>query len=86
MPIIKSAKKKLKQDKKRTETNDAYRHLFKDAIRDVRRKAACKSSLNAKDLEKAYSVIDKASKKNIIHPNKAARLKSRMTKLQASIK
>lgn len=86
MPIIQSAKKKLRQDKKRTVNNDAYRHAFKDAIRDIRRKAFHKTAVTAEDLTDAYSAIDKATKKHIIHPNKAARLKSRMTKLHASIK
>jgi hypothetical protein len=32
----------------------------------------------AKDLPQAYSAIDKAVKKNLIHKNKAARLKSKL--------
>jgi small subunit ribosomal protein S20 len=31
---------------------------------------------SAKELNHAYSVIDRAAKKGVIHPNKAARLKS----------
>lgn len=84
MPIIQSARKKLRQDKKRTELNESYRHSFKDAVRDIRRKASQKEKISEKDLDKAFSALDKASKRNIIHPNKAARLKSRMTKLQTS--
>ena len=86
MPIIQSAKKKLRQDKKRTVTNDAYRHLYKDALREVRQKRPQKGTLSADELNHGYSVLDKASKQHIIHPNKAARLKSRMTKLQAPSK
>ena len=34
----------------------------------------------AKELNKAFSIIDKAAKKKLIHPNKAARLKSQISK------
>jgi len=86
MPIIQSAKKKLRQDKKRTVQNDAYRHMYKDVVRDARRKAAHKTTLTAEELKNTHAAIDKASQKSVIHPNKAARLKSRMTKLHASMK
>jgi ribosomal protein S20 len=34
-----------------------------------------------KDMKKVHSAIDKAAKKGVIHANKAARLKSQVTKL-----
>ncbi len=75
MPVLKHAKKKLRQDKKRTLANrkvkDSYKKLFKAAVKT-------KTSLS---LSKAYQAIDKAAKQNIIHPNKAARLKSSLAKL-----
>ena len=70
MPIIKSAKKKLRQDKKRTELNSSYRARYKKAIKEVIAKPTVKK------LAEAFSLIDKAAKKNIIHKNKASRLKS----------
>ena len=72
MPIIKSAQKKLKQDKVRTQRNSATKKAYKLAIKRVSKPA---------DVKDAYSKIDKAAKRNLIHPNKAARLKSRVSKL-----
>ncbi len=70
MPIIKSAKKKLRQDKKRSELNNSYRNRFKKAVKEFQAKPSVKA------LSEAFSLIDKAAKKNIIHKNKASRLKS----------
>ena len=39
-----------------------------------------------KKLPRIYSILDKMTKKNIIHPNKAARVKSRISKLSSSSK
>lgn len=39
----------------------------------------------AKILPEAYKAIDMAAKKNIIHPRNAARKKSRMSRMLASI-
>lgn len=75
MPVIKSAKKKLRQDKKRTLKNVKAEVALKDAI-----KAAVKSP-SVKTLGAAASLLDKAAKKHIIHANKAARLKSRLAHL-----
>ncbi len=77
MPIIKSAKKKLRQQKKKTEVNKKYKHAYKDALN-----AVAHSSSKKKDgaVKSAYKKIDKAAKKGIIHRNKASRLKSRVAK------
>lgn len=75
MPLIKSAKKKLKQDKKRTRDNSLLRNNLKKIIKETRTKK------NQESLNKAFTVIDKAAKKNLIHHNKAARLKSSLSKL-----
>lgn len=75
MPNIKSAKKKLKQDRTKTKRNLKYEHLIERAIKEVKKKK------DQGSLKKVYSIIDKAAKKKIIHRNKAARLKSRISKL-----
>lgn len=82
MPLIKSAKKKLRQDKKRTVANLSYKKQYKEAIK----KAIAGIEGKVKDgaLKKAYSAIDKATKKGIIHKNKAARLKSQVSKSKKS--
>lgn len=81
MPLIKSAKKKLKQDKKRTQLNAAYKKSYKQTLKKAR---ALKSSGAAKKgaeiIGKVYSTLDTAVKKGLIHKNKAARLKSKISK------
>ncbi len=83
MPNTKSAEKKLRQDKKRTLINNRYREAIKRTKKQLR-KAIEKGMDKAKIkelLEKFYSVVDKAAKRNVVHKNKAARLKSKATKL-----
>ncbi len=75
MPIIKSAKKKLRQDKKRTKQNQLVKRSVKETVLAYKRKPTLSS------LAKLFSKLDTAVKKNIFHANKAARLKSRLSKL-----
>jgi small subunit ribosomal protein S20 len=80
MPVTKSAQKKLRQDKKRNTINALVKTAFKIAIKKLT-KPAEKSTSKKELARKAASTIDKAVKKKIIHKNKAARLKSRVSKL-----
>lgn len=81
MPIIKSAKKKLRQDKKRTRNNLRYELAFKKVLDQAKKhKKADKAFKKSEFLKNAYSVIDKAAKVKVIHKNKAARLKARVSK------
>lgn len=80
MPNIKSAKKKMKQDVKRTKQNTNY----KSAIDDIMKKARkATSDKDGEIVNKAYSVIDRAAKKKIIHKKKADRLKRGVSRLIA---
>ncbi len=78
MPILKSAIKKLRQDRKRTKIN----RIKKDALKELIKKAKKSKILEA--VKKAQSAIDKAAKTHLIHRNKATRLKSRLSKLVKS--
>lgn len=75
MPIIKSAIKKVRKDKVRTIRNTRSENAFKKAIKETRKNPS------AKTLNTVFSALDKAVKVNIIHRNKAARLKSNLSKL-----
>lgn len=75
MPIIKSAKKKMRQDKKREARNREKEINLKKLIKNMRKNP------NSKLLQEVTSVLDKAVKTNLIHFNKASRLKSRLSKL-----
>lgn len=76
MPIIKSAKKKLRIDRKKTTQNAAYKTALKKIIKEIRKPG--KKVADA--IKKLYSIVDKAVKKGIIHKNKAGRIKSRASK------
>ena len=80
MPVIKSAKKKLRKDRKKEIVNKNLKNLFKKNIKLAERNP---SEVNVK---KAVKIIDKIAKKNIIHKNKAARIKSKLAKLLAGKK
>jgi small subunit ribosomal protein S20 len=77
MPIIAQASKKLRHDRKRTKQTMSVRKALHDVVKTTR-KAPTKKSMSL-----AFQALDKAAKRNIIHPNKAARLKSRLSKLLA---
>ena len=78
MPNIKSAKKKMKQDIARRAQNRKYEGAIESVMKSIK-----KGTKTKKDevLKKAYSVIDKAAKKRVIHSNKASRLKGRVSRL-----
>ncbi len=77
MPNLKSAKKKARQDVKRKARNRNYSKQIDDIMNDMK----TGKNVKAATVSKAYSVIDKAAKKNIIHKNKADRMKRRVSKL-----
>ncbi|MFH1314037.1 MAG: 30S ribosomal protein S20 [Candidatus Eisenbacteria bacterium] len=78
MPHHKSAKKRLRQDKKRREANKAVKSAVKTAVKKVR--AAETGEEAAKHLSSAESALDRAARKNVIHWRNAARKKSRLAK------
>ncbi|MBI2446350.1 MAG: 30S ribosomal protein S20 [Parcubacteria group bacterium] len=81
MPITKSAKKALRQNKKRRARNLKQSRLFKDEIKALKKLIAAKDKKSALEiLPKVYKAIDKAVKTHILKKNTAARLKSRLTK------
>lgn len=75
MPVIKSAQKKLRKDKKRTRRNRDFSEHLKTALKKV------KKLPTEKNIKDAVVLVDKAVKNNIIHRNKAARIKSGLSKL-----
>lgn len=80
MPIIASAKKKMRKDKKRTLHNSKLKDNLKKLLKNARR------TPSPKNHSAISSALDKAVKTNFIHKNKASRLKSRLSKLLVSAK
>lgn len=76
MPVTKTAKRALRVSKRKADVNNKIRSGLEIALR-----LAEKSKKKA-DIEKASSLADRAAKKNIIHKNKAARLKSSLSKVK----
>lgn len=75
MPVTKQAIKKVRQDKRKTAQNAIVKKNYKKAVSEFRKKPA------AAALSGVYKALDRASKTNVIHKNKAARLKSRLNKM-----
>lgn len=78
MPRIKSAKKRQRQTKVRTARNKAQRSALRTAVKKVRTVKDAKEAESA--LKEAQALVDRAGRKRLIHPNAAARTKSRMAK------
>lgn len=78
MPILKHAKKTLKQEKKRTIQNRKVKELYKKLLKTA------EADKKPESVSKAFSAVDKAAKVNVINKNKAARIKSKLTKHVAS--
>lgn len=81
MPLTKSAKKALLTDRRRKVENDLTRAKVKSAIKGAKIAIREENTEAINELmAKAYRELDIAAKKNVIHRNKAARLKSRLSK------
>jgi small subunit ribosomal protein S20 len=86
MPQHESAKKSVRQDKRRTIVNRKRKGVLKSHIKKVL------SAIEEKDTEKAkqafsaaVSLIDKMAAKGLIHKNNAARKKSGLWRKIASL-
>lgn len=82
MPITKSAKKALRQNIKKRERNLIKKENYKKTIKEYKKLIVNKKIEEAKQkLNLVYKSLDKAAKTNVIHKNKASRLKSRLSLL-----
>ena len=80
MPVTKQAIKKVRQDKRKTIYNMRTKKAYKQAVSAFRKNPTIKS------ISEVFSKLDRAAKINLIHKNKASRLKSRLSKLIPSAK
>jgi small subunit ribosomal protein S20 len=80
MPIIKSAKKRVKVSQKATVRNAKTKRTLREAVKAF---TAAIAGGKASEVEaahkKANSAIDTAAKKNVLHKNKAARKKAQLS-------
>ena len=78
MPNHSATKKDVRQSTKRNERNRYYGKTTRNAIRDLN--VIDDKAGAAEKLPGIASMIDKLAKRGIIHKNKAANLKSKLTK------
>ncbi len=78
MPQHKSAKKRVRQSEKRRQINVIRRSRLKTAIKRVRQAGDKETAQTA--LKKAICLLDRMALKGIIHQNKAANVKSKLTR------
>ena len=76
MPILKNAKKALRVSQKKTTINRRTKSKMKTAISRAKKKP------NKVNQALAARAIDRAAKKNVLHSNKAARLKAKVAKFK----
>ena len=75
MPVTLGAIRKLRTDKGRTGINAVVKRIFREAVSKMRKHPT------AKNLVEVYKRLDRAAKSQVIHRNKADRLKSRLSRL-----
>lgn len=81
MANIKSAKKRIRTNERDRQRNQAVRSKVRSYVKKVLAAVDAKDEAKVKELAPvALSAIDKAASKGVLHPNNAARKKSRLQK------
>ena len=78
MPTHKSAEKRIRTSERERRANRRIKSLVRGAVKDFA--AEKDGALKAEQFKRVSSVLDKAAGKKVIHKNKAARTKSRLSK------
>jgi small subunit ribosomal protein S20 len=80
MPIIKSAKKRVRVAEKANAKNLRSKRLLRSSVRNLKTALTGGSAKTITEKQrKVQSEIDKAVKKNLMHKHKAARKKSQLS-------
>ena len=86
MATHKSAVKRHRQSLKRRQTNRSNRSALRTQIKKLRTSVSGNDPETARQtLVETTSLIDRSARKGVIHPNAAARHKSRLTRLVNSL-
>ena len=75
MPITQSAKKALRQNRRRHEKNAEQKKTLKALVKSYEKNPT------AEALARVYQALDKAAKRKLLEKNTAARQKSRLSRL-----
>lgn len=81
MPHTKSAKKALRVSQRRRDHNKPVRSQVKTYVKKAEQLISGNELESAREaVQRAMAALDKAAQKGVIHPNNAARRKSRLMK------
>lgn len=80
MPNTETAKKALRQNRKRRLQNRTQRSTLRTVVKKAREAAATGGTEAATTISQAFKKLDQSASKGLIHKNTAARLKSRLAK------
>ncbi|MBU0595924.1 30S ribosomal protein S20 [Candidatus Bipolaricaulota bacterium] len=81
IPNIASAKKRLRQSQKRRGLNRSKKNTIRRVVKEIRLHLEAGEKEAARELlPQLAKATDKAAKRNTIHANRAARIKSRWVK------
>ena len=81
MPNIRSAKKRVRSNARKKDVNTLVKSSMRTAIKNCEKAVVAGNKDEASNkLNIALQRVDKACTSGLIHKNKAARLKSRLTK------
>ena len=78
MPNIKSAQKRMELSRKARERNRARRSELRTIVKKVRQ-ATTAEEAEAR-VREATALLDRAAARRLIHPNRAARIKSQLSR------
>lgn len=78
MANIKSAEKRIRQAPKRAARNRTLRSGARTAVKRARTAIEGADTTSAEAVQAAIQTLDRAAAKGVIHPNNAARRKSRL--------
>lgn len=79
MANTKSAEKRIRQTAKQRERNRSQRSRMRTAVKQLRQAIVAGDVKKAEELlPPTLSLIDRTAQKNVVHPNAAARTKSRL--------
>lgn len=77
MPVTKTAKRALRSSKRKESVNKQILSSLDSAIK------LAKKTKSRESIKKGFSLTDRAVKNKVIHKNKAARIKSQLSKVSS---
>lgn len=75
-----SARKRVRQNQRHNERNKPFRTRAASAVREAREAIEAGDADAAERVRHAQAALDRAARRNIIHPNAASRRKSRLAR------